>query len=656
MEPATTILAPALAKEIAGFLSKALGAWWEGYSKKQSKEQEWKEIAEKILEQTTTLRERYSRITTVAFPSMPVDINSIYVPLTLEQKNKSPKEFEIDRYPKSLLRQRAKILIVDVAGMGKSTISKILFIKSLDENAQLPILVDLRRLSPSKTIEQNLLSQFGASEGVEEVFSRFLRTAPLLFLLDGFDEIAEQNKLACARSIRDFVDRTTNATFVITSRPELAFSDYTDFSMYQIKPLTKKKAHDLISRYGEAYDIKEPAAALLQELKAHHDSPTSSFLTNPLLTSLLFRAFEYKSVIPLKRAVFYKQVFDALFEAHDLSKETGYVREKKTGLHHDDFERVLRALASLFRKERVVEITAEAFKKMAESISKDICPDLAFRPEHLLHDVTHAVPIFIKDGNLVRWSHKSMLDFFLCEFLLRDYVGSKEDALWKSAFGEEGYSNQNFLLLVQESDPVLFAKAVTVPALQLIVKRNNEAMSLMPDEMEIKKKTDISSVFASYEVLLSSSNIAMKIDSVMAEASATARTAGMAKMDEFFLRFVTAFGQPGFTGIFMHRAAAALATSVQMKVVAATPFFDVARMYQATDEIETPFPKRTKLLFGWRKSAADWSTIEEDFEECMVHIGSVDEFLIRPSEAIKAIVKLKAEIAASTNARSVEIF
>lgn len=54
----------------------------------------------------------------------------------------------------------------------------------------------------------------------------------------------------------------------------------------------------------------------------------NEFLKNPLLVSLLFAAFDFKQTIPLKKHIFYRQVFDAYFDSHDLSKGDSYVHEK----------------------------------------------------------------------------------------------------------------------------------------------------------------------------------------------------------------------------------------------------------------------------------------------------------------------------------------
>ncbi|HEY4291603.1 NACHT domain-containing protein [Luteibacter sp.] len=445
------------------WMKDALKALYTKRVSTKASERTWTEVTNAVIRHTKVLAERFCEISTVAFPQETTQIDKIYIPLKLQERNR-PNHHEIDAFPSSLLTKVRKLLVVDAAGMGKSTVSRVIFLRALGEQKALPVFVDLRRLTGDTRIDDVLAAQFALKKKHEEQFFDFLRTQPILFLFDGFDEIAESEKIHVARMIRDFVDQNEKATFFVTSRPEIYFSNFTDFKKYSIKPLAKSEAHELIRKYGAAYEIEDRAKSLLEELRAKHDPAVSSFLENPLLTSLLFRAFEYKSVVPVKRGVFYRQVFDALYDAHDLNKETGFVRTKKTGLHQDDFHRVLRAMASMFRRRKVSEVTQDIFKEMAREVTATVCSDLTFAPDDLVHDCTSSVPLFARDGNHIRWSHKSLLDYFLSEFLTRDYTESKIEALKKVAFSGQSIADQNFLTLVHETDPTLFTEAVTIPA------------------------------------------------------------------------------------------------------------------------------------------------------------------------------------------------
>jgi predicted NACHT family NTPase len=373
---AGTVVTKESAKAIGGALSKAAISWLtsdflrrqESKKKKAADEKSWNEVASGIVKQTKDMANRLSKITTVAFPNHPVPLESIYVPLTLKVAN-SDESCLVNNFPKGFFHKNKKLILVDVAGMGKSTLSRTLFISALEEKVHLPVLIDLRRLTRNSKIEAVLAEQFGIKQSNYDTFVQLILSKPILYIFDGFDEVADDEKNEVARVVRNFVDRAPAANFLITSRPELLFSDYTDFCQVRIQGLTKDEAHELVKKYGSAFEIEDRAKSLLEELRARHDEPIHSFLENPLLTSLLFRAYDYKSIIPVKRSLFYKQVFDALYESHDLNKETAYVRGKRTGLHHDEFHAALRAIASQFRQRKVIEVSVNEFIAMAKEVS-----------------------------------------------------------------------------------------------------------------------------------------------------------------------------------------------------------------------------------------------------------------------------------------------
>lgn len=648
--PTAAIATTLMTKITVSWITSELNQWIKTRSTTATEQRTWTEISNKILKQTKTTAERYKKTNTIAFPRDPVFLNDIYTPLTLENRRIN-KTAIIDKFPHEILSEHRKTLIVDAAGMGKSTISKIIFIKSLEENKHLPVLIDLRRLDGSEEIENCLSKQFGLKQKHSDLFSEFLSTQPLLFIFDGFDEVPEGRKAETARTIRHFIDRSENGTFIITSRPELPFSDYTDFTTFNIKELNKDEAFSLIRKYGNAYNIPDRAKSLIDELRANHDDAVESFLKNPLLTSLIFRAFEYKSVVPVKRGVFYRQVFDALYESHDLNKETGYVREKKTGLHHDDFHRSTRALAKLFREKRVVEVSKESFLDMARKVSKELCPDLAFKPEDLLHDLLHSVPIFIKDGNLVRWAHKSLLDYFLCEFLLRDFAESKEAALDSASRGIKALSNENLLVLINEADPILFAKSITLPAINKLISRHEQISSKIPDDIPRETANHISTFFTCYEVVFAKNLkdiIGLHINKE--EIPDT--------IENLVPRLIYDLGpEIGGVGIYSHNALVALEVPMQAGTVPFVTGFSITSNYPITKDSQIfKKPGETRFFVSSRQTRKDWDTAEEEFIAIMGLIGKAEIKIATKENLESAKRNLEARVSTSLKARSNDLF
>lgn len=138
------------------------------------------------------------------------------------------------------------------------------------------------------------------------------------------------------------------------------------------------------------------------------------------MTSLLFKSFEYRRTIPLRKHIFYRQIFDALFEGHDLTKEA-YNRKKHCGLDIDQFSEVLRYFSFItYREDKFNSTKDEILGYLAKAIS--LSSNKATVPSALLHDLTHGVPLIIKEGHDYRWIHRSMQEYFAALWICRDTV------------------------------------------------------------------------------------------------------------------------------------------------------------------------------------------------------------------------------------------
>lgn len=442
--------------------------------------------------------ERFSYISSIALPKQRAPLNDIYVQLTLATADKK-NQFEIDGFPDELFRKSAnKVLVVDSAGAGKSTLSKRIYTRALDEKKLIPILIDLRRFRDVEDIASLICQDFMIELDYKNILLSLIQEGKFLFILDGFDEIPEQNKGAAANALRAFIDGAEHSCFLLTSRPEIGIAAFSDFKQFAIRPLNLKQAYELLGKLDDGGDV---STRLIEKLKGEQGESVRSFLENPLLTSLLYKAFEYKTTIPIKKNVFYRQVYDALFESHDLTKEPGFNREKFTALHVDDFHRALRAIAAVFHNHGVTETTKDEFVAIANE-ALGYCLDLKIQPSDLLKDLLGPVPLFVEDGPYVRWSHKSLLDYFLAEFFVRDFEGVKGEMLKGILDDDNPQRFENFIEILHEIDPIVVATYFILPLFERVIHRMKEIESLIPINITENQKNIILSIISCYEVIV----------------------------------------------------------------------------------------------------------------------------------------------------------
>ena len=376
----------------------------------------------------TYLTQRYEKflvIDTLVFPNKQTLLEILYQPLTLKgncYKNKSI-EILVDNYPKELMPEYIRVLIEDTAGMGKSTISKKLFLSIIKQQAGIPVLIELSQINSKNSILkeiQNQLSPIGKKIS-QDLILKLINEGEFIFLFDGFDEISLDDRDYAIRELHRFIEKANHNYFLITSRPEDSLTSFGDFQKFKVKPLEKGEAYSLLAKYDN-YSYKPIAKKLIKQLNDNSQDSLQEFLHNPFLVSLLYKSFEYKKDIPVKKSQFYQQVYDALFETHDLSKEGYLKRDKYSNLHIDDFERVLRYIGYFSSIDNKVEYDKNGIIKYINR-AKEHLQDLSFRPSDFLKDLLKTVPLFKKEGNYYKWGHKSLQDYFAAKFL---WIDSKE--------------------------------------------------------------------------------------------------------------------------------------------------------------------------------------------------------------------------------------
>ncbi|MES2690793.1 MAG: NACHT domain-containing protein, partial [Bacteroidota bacterium] len=382
---------------------------------------------DKFNEYLTRSYEKYSIMNTIVFHNQQRLLKDLYIPLTLE--NTDQEQFTIDRFDKNFLPVYERILITDTAGMGKSTLLKKIFLSVIDEAVGIPILVELRRISKSKDIIQEIMDQINSiSKDLDKDFIlRLIQQGNFVFLFDGYDEIPTENRVEATEQIQKFINKAGKNLFILTSRPESALSAFGDFKGFSVKPLAKNQAFDLLRRYDGNGNLSKE---LIKKLQGKTYNNIDEFITNPLLVSLLFAAFEHKHTIPIKKHIFYRQVYDALFESHDLTKGDSFAREKFCKLDVDEFHRVLRHIGYNCLIKGKIEFTKDEILDLIKD-AKTYVSGISFKESDLLKDLISTVPLFTIDGIYYKWSHKSLQEYFAAQFIFLDSKEKQRDILLK---------------------------------------------------------------------------------------------------------------------------------------------------------------------------------------------------------------------------------
>ena len=430
---------------------------------------------------------KYSIINTLVFKNEQRLIKDLYIPLTVwreDTHSRKTENIKISEYPKQSIELYKRILITDTAGMGKSTLTKFLFLNVIDNGLGIPIYIEMRRLSKQHTVLEEISDQINSL--TKQIDTRllldFIQTGGFVFFFDGYDEISLDDRAAVTTDVQEFISKANNNCFIMTSRPVQALSCFGDFMQFSIKALSRKESFELLRRYDNQGITSKK---LIEELKTGDYEMISEFLQNPLLVSLLFAAYDFKQTIPLKKHIFYRQVYDAYFDSHDLSKGDSYTHEKKSQLDIDDFDRVLRYVGFKCTKCQRIEFEKDALLSIIDE-AKDFCSDLSFSSSDFLSDLLSSVPLFCKDGQLYRWVHKSLQEYFAAQFIYKDSK-KNQDAILCALYNSDNLDKYiNLLDIYYDIDNWGFRKNIIKPFCETYVKYYEESYFVNPMIEQLK--------------------------------------------------------------------------------------------------------------------------------------------------------------------------
>ena len=268
--------------------------------------------------------QRYNQIRTLTTGTMPRRIigkDSLYVQIGLNHNGEEIDTSSVD----SLLQISRNRLILGTGGVGKSMLTRYLFLDTAEYERYVPVLIELRRIGIQLSGELSILDLiYSCMEDFnvdlpKDQFEYSLQLGKYLFLFDGFDEVKSSLAKETAEAIQKFSAKYPNNSFIVTSRPKAETSPLETFTTMESMPLSKAQAVDLASRIWAKDEKTMEFCRQLNEIlyEKHKD-----FAENPLLLSMMFLTFMRNSSIPEHLSDFYKKTYDALYSAHDNQDST----------------------------------------------------------------------------------------------------------------------------------------------------------------------------------------------------------------------------------------------------------------------------------------------------------------------------------------------
>ncbi|NER92338.1 MAG: NACHT domain-containing NTPase [Symploca sp. SIO1B1] len=282
-----------------------------------------------------------------------------------------------------------KLLVLGKPGAGKTTFLKYLAIHCANSQVLrelVPVFITLKQFAENenKPALTTYIKQIFTDYGVTESQTiRILNWGKGLILLDGLDEVKEEDSDRILNQIQQFTNAKNYSTnyFVMTCR--IAAREYTfeQFTEVEVADFEDEQIQTFVSKW---FQVKESDLADYFMEQLVDNEPIKELATNPLLLTLLCIEFEDSGEFPSNRSELYSRAIHTLLRKWDAKRQI-----KR--------QQVYKKLSVQRKEDLLSEVAFTTFKRgdyffkqrdVEQYIADYICnlPDAKTDPDALLFD------------------------------------------------------------------------------------------------------------------------------------------------------------------------------------------------------------------------------------------------------------------------------
>lgn len=357
------------------------------------------------------------KIRTLHSAESDIFLDEIYTPLDVEDFDKKKIMTINDRYS---LKEYKFVNIVGIAGQGKSTILRKIFLEEMKRGEYFPLFIELRRISDKSSITDHLireLKEIGIlcdKENIEE----FLKSGRALLLLDGFDEIHSKKRMEILKDITN-IETKFNTKIISTSRPDTEICIEPGRENLFVRELDIGNILKILKKLDKENKNKE----LKNIIK--NNNTLQKVLKTPILVNLFYVCYPYLDTVPSHATDFYERIFMTLYSRHDKIKN--FCREKYSNIISTKALDVFNAFSYFslindhieFSEQSLIKIFKLAFE--FEGIAED-------EIENIKNDIINITCLIQPDGfDRYIYLHKSIQEFHAARFIANLEAGIKKE-------------------------------------------------------------------------------------------------------------------------------------------------------------------------------------------------------------------------------------
>lgn len=415
--------------------------------------------------------ERYSKAKSFLIRDESTLLYDFYIPAGIKCGKREKQEASIFNFE---INSRFSV-IKGSAGSGKSMLMRYLFLQTIEKQVRIPIFVELRKLNNFEgTVLDYLLIELSENKFAldKDYLLKALEAGHFAIFFDGFDELSASKREGVTKEISKIIANYDKNIIIISSRPDDEFSSWNLFDIWTITPLDLEQALKLVRKVPAKNIDTETRKKFLVDLENDLFDKHKSFLSNPLLLSIMVITYANSGDVPQKQSIFFESAYTALYEKHDALKGA-FKRERKTPLDILEFKKIFSAFSTitfniLINTENYFLRTSLRFSKTdglnlvntAKEIS-DVTTE--FKSEDFLQDCIKAVCLLMEDGLDITFAHRSFQEYFTATFISNlDNIETRK-ILINSYLKSRG---RNVIDLLCEINPLLVEKEILIPVIE----------------------------------------------------------------------------------------------------------------------------------------------------------------------------------------------
>jgi formylglycine-generating enzyme required for sulfatase activity/energy-coupling factor transporter ATP-binding protein EcfA2 len=355
-----------------------------------------------------------------------------YVPLTLLARGQAEVIADSGIATKMFNDDGKRVFVIGVPGSGKSTLTKLIAYFMAESVAsslkQTPILLRAKSIAESgyrSLIEHLTIAIKSTVRSAGKRTAEFivgddtLSESRLLILIDGLDELDDEQRVEVRRILKQFEIQFPRCSILVTARPSAyEKSRWSDYTLFQIRPLSKDQALSYVSLHGNP----GTSDALLDLINS--SEPVREIAEVPFMLALMANYAGSTTDLPRQRAQLISRCVLAVLDRRRI--------RSNDKLEEDQLVECLTSIAyRLFRidplkdhteQEYLFAIQAYLSNRMKESMVPFQPTDMAVS---VLTELIENTGLLQRSGRNIEFVHRTVWEFFVA----RSLANSKERTL-----------------------------------------------------------------------------------------------------------------------------------------------------------------------------------------------------------------------------------